>query len=65
MTKSSDGSDPTDGKNLPSASGRGVVAGDKDQEWGTSGDSDRATFILVVCQRPPKCNQCDNAAFRQ
>ncbi len=39
-----------------------VVAGDKDQEWGTSGVSDWTTFILVVCQRPPNC---DNAAFRR
>ncbi len=33
---------------------RCVAAGDKDQEWGTSGASDRATSILVVCQRPPR-----------
>ncbi len=55
----------SDGKNLPSASGRCVVAGDKDQEWGTSGAIDWATSILAVCQRPPKCHQCDNAAFRR
>ncbi len=54
-----------DGKNLPTASGRCVVAGDKDQEWDTSGVSDRATSILFVCQRPLKCNHIDNAAFRQ
>ncbi len=53
------------GKSLQNASGRCVVARDKDQEWGTSWASDRATSILVVCQRPPKCNQCDNAAFRR
>ncbi len=34
------------------------------QEWGTSGVSVRATSILV-CQRPSKCNQCDNAVFRR
>ncbi len=54
-----------DGKNLPSASGRCVAAGYREKEWGTSKVSDRATSILVVCQRPLKCNHIDNAAFRQ
>ncbi len=27
--------------------------------------SGRATAILVDCQQPPRCNQCDNAAFRR
>ncbi len=52
----------SDGKNLQ---GGCIVAEDKDQEWGTSGVSDRATFIPVVCQRPPKFQQCANAAFRR
>ncbi len=43
---------------------RCVVAAGKDQEWCTSGVSDRANFILTVCQRLHKCNQCDNAAFQ-
>ncbi len=46
----------SDGKNLQSASDRCVIARDKDQEWGTSGVSDRATS---------KCHQRDNAAFRR
>ncbi len=54
-----------DGKKSPSASGRCVVAGDKHHEWDTSGISDQATSILVVCQRPPECHHCDNASFRQ
>ncbi len=37
-----------DGNNLQCASGRCVVAGDNDQEGGTSGVSDRFTTILVV-----------------
>ncbi len=36
-----------DGKNLHGANGRCVVAGDKDQEWGTSGVSDWATSFRV------------------
>ncbi len=55
----------SDEKNLQSASGLRVVARDKNQEWGTSGVSDRVTFIHGVCQRPPKCHQRDNAAFRR
>ncbi len=55
----------SDGKTLPSASGRFVVARDKDQEWGTSGVSDRATPILVACQRLPKFHHCANAAFHR
>ncbi len=49
------------GKNLQSTSDRYVVARDKDQALGTSG----ATSILILCQRPPKCRQGDNTAFRQ
>ncbi len=37
-----------DGKDLQGASGRWVVAGDIDQEWGTSGFSDRTTHVKVV-----------------
>ncbi len=51
--------------NLPSASDRCGVAENKNQEWRTSGVSDRATYIRVASQRPPKCHQCDNAAFRR
>ncbi len=55
----------SDGKNLLTVSGRCVVAGDKDQEWGTSEVSDRAISILVACQRPSKYYQCDKASFRR
>ncbi len=52
-----------DRENLHSASGRRVVAGDKDADWGSSRVSDWATSFLVVCQLPPECNQCDNDVF--
>ncbi len=55
MTKSSDLSDR---KKLPSASGQASRV-----EYLLV--SDRATSNLVVCQRPPKCNQCDKYAFRR
>ncbi len=40
----------SDEKNLQRASGRVVVARDKDQEWGTSGTSDQSTSIVIACQ---------------
>ncbi len=43
----------SDEKNLQSASGRCVVAEDKDQERGTSGANDRATSIHARSQPPP------------
>ncbi len=55
----------SDEKNLQSSSGRCDVVRDKNQEWGTSGVSDWATSIPVVCQRPPKFHRGDNVAFHQ
>ncbi len=55
-----------DGKSLQGVSGRCVVAGDIDQEWGTSGFSDRTTHKPVVCQRPSFAPsiQCDEAVSK-
>ncbi len=55
----------SDGKNLQVASDRCVVAGDKGQDWGTSGITDWATSIRVVCQRSPEYHHCDNVTFRR
>ncbi len=53
------------GENLQDASGQRAVAGDTDQEWGTSGVSDWAISILVVGQQPPGRHRCDSYAFRR
>ncbi len=39
------------------------VAGALSQESGSSQGSVIGTSKLFVCQRPPECHQCDNAAF--